>query len=741
MVPFVTCGRHGEYNYLVMELLGENISELRRRQASGRFSIVTTCLLALQMITSIKAVHQLGYLHRDVKPSNFAIGLGVRKHRVYMIDFGLSRRYVLPNGKVRPPRDQSGFRGTARYASINAHLAKDLARRDDLWSLLYMLIEFANGILPWRRIKDKDQVGEMKIRCNTPELVADLPKEFLLLWEHLQTLRYEDEPDYDMLTNAFTQCLTNAGGSVESSAFDWECASNQSGMRTRVVPRLTDLSMRVVAVNLERITKMPPTLPSTVKAQLLSLALRFNSKLPEHCILKLLDGGTTDLDFGVMDPMHNQTSTTLFLSAMVRSPNVLRLNLGETSDGKIVELLRLQPTKRLQSLALIAVPKTFSVNKGLRPMLEANVSTLCRVQLGGESIKDAVVEAVLKGCPRLEMLNVQGCKKVKGTFLSLLSKTKYGMQLKEIDLSGCELNKSGFKSLVKYCGNLTSIRLNPLTASFGISAADLIQVIHRAPRLQQLDLRCDLFELDSILLELARHTPSLMRLTMTGFGITDFGVQHMMAACTQLRHLSLQCGEGISDASLQHIASCTSLTSLRLHFLTRANRNLVSEQALRSLLVASAELEELWLQNCLLLSLHSFPEDGVFSRLTRLNLSECVQMDDVAIDRVAQLCPSLRQLDLSSLNSLSSLSLLHLSVWCLVLEELTLLNCACFEDEGLSQTLSALPLLMIYISRFPNPTLKPVDVWIHRHNVRNILTGISNTNRLMALEKRKLYSS
>jgi tau tubulin kinase len=174
VVPFITCGRHGEFNYLVMDLLGENISELRRRQASGRFSIVTTCLLALQMLASIKAVHEMGYLHRDVtfsicpfssphsfflqiKPSNFAMGLGTRKMRVFMIDFGLSRRYVLPSGKVRPPRDQSGFRGTARYASINAHLAKDLARRDDLWSLLYMLIEFANGILPWRRIKAREE--------------------------------------------------------------------------------------------------------------------------------------------------------------------------------------------------------------------------------------------------------------------------------------------------------------------------------------------------------------------------------------------------------------------------------------------------------------------------------------------------------------------------------------------------------------------------------------------------------
>ena len=420
MVPFITCGRHGEFNYLVMDLLGENISELRRRQSSGRFSVVTTCSLALQMLASIKAVHEMGYLHRDVsafpccrclfltlfclqiKPSNFAMGLGNRKSRVFMIDFGLSRRYVLPSGKVRPPRDQSGFRGTARYASINAHLAKDLARRDDLWSLLYMLIEFANGILPWRRIKDKDQVGEMKIRCNTPELVADLPKEFLLLWEHLQTLRYEDEPDYAMLTNAFRNCLVSAGGSPETPLFDWDLAASTAAARARSLPRLTDLCLRAVASSLDRVPKLPPKMSAGLKEQLLRLALRLNSKLPEHCVLKLLDATTQELDFTLMDlagtgpPVTPGTASSLFVHAVSQCPNVQRLALGETSDAKVAELLRLQTSKQLQHVSLVALPKVFSVNKGLRPLLDGNAVTLVRVQLGGESIKDATVEAVLK---------------------------------------------------------------------------------------------------------------------------------------------------------------------------------------------------------------------------------------------------------------------------------------------------------------------------------------------------------
>jgi hypothetical protein len=41
-----------------------------------------------------------------------------------MLDFGLARQYTNNNGEVRPPRAAAGFRGTVRYASINAHKNK-----------------------------------------------------------------------------------------------------------------------------------------------------------------------------------------------------------------------------------------------------------------------------------------------------------------------------------------------------------------------------------------------------------------------------------------------------------------------------------------------------------------------------------------------------------------------------------------------------------------------------------------
>ena len=268
----------------------------------------------------------------------------------------------------------------------------------------------------------------------------------------------------------------------------------------------------------------------------------------------------------------------------------------------------------------------------------------------------------------------------------------------------------------------------------------MIQVVNRTTQLELLDLHCELFELDSILLEVATHAVGIRTLLVQGMGITDFGVQNVLTACTKIEHLVLPCGDGISDASLHVIAkSCASLKSLRLHFVTRANRNLVSEHALRLLLAAAGELEELSLHNCLLMTLHTFPEEGLYAGVTRLCLSDSLQMDDMAIERAVQLCPNVRYLDLSGLNNLGSAALAHVATWCLVLEELVLINCACFEDDSVMQLVQVLHLVFVKLSRYPWPSLHSQDVQIFRGNAVKILQNVGNAYRIQALEKKRLY--
>ncbi|KAK2727888.1 tau-tubulin kinase homolog Asator-like isoform X2 [Artemia franciscana] len=219
---FLGCGRNDRFNYVVMQLQGKNLAELRRAQPRGAFSLSTTLRLGFQILRAIESIHEVGFLHRDVKPSNFAMGrLPHTSRRVYMLDFGLARQYTTASGDVRPPRPAAGFRGTVRYASINAHRNKEMGRHDDLWSLFYMLVEFVNGQLPWRKIKDKEQVGLMKERYDHRLLLKHLPSDFRQFLEHVQSLQYSEKPDYNMLAGVFERCMKRRGVK-DSDPFDWE---------------------------------------------------------------------------------------------------------------------------------------------------------------------------------------------------------------------------------------------------------------------------------------------------------------------------------------------------------------------------------------------------------------------------------------------------------------------------------------------------------------------------------------
>ncbi|CEM14660.1 unnamed protein product [Vitrella brassicaformis CCMP3155] len=145
-------------SFMVMELLGDSISDVRRRV--HRIQIATVAQLGIQALRVIQAVHQKGYLHRDVKPSNFVLGRGARRDQLYLVDFGLARRHM-DHGVVRRERENADFRGTTTYASLTAHNNQDQGRKDDLWSLLFVLLDLLVGDLPWRQYKEDRQAVKL----------------------------------------------------------------------------------------------------------------------------------------------------------------------------------------------------------------------------------------------------------------------------------------------------------------------------------------------------------------------------------------------------------------------------------------------------------------------------------------------------------------------------------------------------------------------------------------------------
>lgn len=210
-----------------MELLGDNLNVLKKKQRGEIFSIATTVKLGIEFLLILQQFHDVGYIHRDIKPSNFVIGVR-NAAKIYLIDFGLSRKHLDDDGNVLPPKGTAGFRGTAKYASINSHMHKDLSRRDDLWSLLYVLIEFIKGDLPWKKLKNKDDVRDMKIRLCGSELVHGLPEQFLNILEYIKGLKYADRPDYEHLIELLDEILKDINDA--DAPYEWITTENRDSL-------------------------------------------------------------------------------------------------------------------------------------------------------------------------------------------------------------------------------------------------------------------------------------------------------------------------------------------------------------------------------------------------------------------------------------------------------------------------------------------------------------------------------
>jgi casein kinase I family protein HRR25 len=179
------------------------------------------------------------------------LGTRTSEDSVYIVDFGIARRYTNPrNGAHIAYLDGKPLVGTVRYASLNTHLgigellqvlpnkyshlyAKAQTRRDDIECLAYSLLDCLRD-LPWGNIKGgspkqfEERVREKK-RSWTPErLCVGVPNAFKILLSHARQLNFDEEPDYDGLQKVFTDDVKRYGYSV-NTPFDWSEAGDTQG--------------------------------------------------------------------------------------------------------------------------------------------------------------------------------------------------------------------------------------------------------------------------------------------------------------------------------------------------------------------------------------------------------------------------------------------------------------------------------------------------------------------------------
>ncbi|CAD8084168.1 unnamed protein product [Paramecium sonneborni] len=213
---------HG-YNILVMELLGRDLSYHFKQLK--RFTLKTVLLIGIQLMTVLEKIHQKGIIHRDLKPENIVLGFGKENNKIYIIDFGISKVYKDANNHHMPFRQNRSFLGTTRYASIAAHLGQELSRKDDLESMMYILLYFIRGQLPWQNIQNitdverTKRVGEMKILMQS-EMFIDQPKEFQKIFDYIRQLPFDQDPNYKMIIFEFKKAADALKINLDGN-YDW----------------------------------------------------------------------------------------------------------------------------------------------------------------------------------------------------------------------------------------------------------------------------------------------------------------------------------------------------------------------------------------------------------------------------------------------------------------------------------------------------------------------------------------
>ena len=236
-IPYVkSFGQCGYYNVLVMELLGKSLEDIKSILPSKKMTIPCICKLSYQMLQILEHIHKRSFIHRDVKPENFIMGLGPNNKFLYMIDFGFAKTYRDPTTLAHYPlKKNDGITGTARYASINTLRGFTQSRKDDLESLAYVIIYLSKGTLPWANItsdnKDElyNRITKVKFETTVENLCSGLPQQFLDFVRYIRGMTFEQEPDYKYLRNLFLIALQNTGGKMDF-CYDWDNRINDENL-------------------------------------------------------------------------------------------------------------------------------------------------------------------------------------------------------------------------------------------------------------------------------------------------------------------------------------------------------------------------------------------------------------------------------------------------------------------------------------------------------------------------------
>jgi serine/threonine protein kinase len=212
--------------FMVIDLLGPSLEDLLNL-SNRRMSLKSVLMLASQLVSIIESVHNKNYIHRDIKPQNFLMGLAPEASTVFVVDFGLAKRFRDGlTGQHISLKEGKKLTGTARFVSIFTHLGIEQSRRDDLEGLGYLFVYLLTGKLPWQDVeaenKEEKYLKILRIKQDTSvdNLCWGLPQEFAEFLRYSRGLSFEECPDYFMVREKFCE-LFRKEEFLNDWVYDW----------------------------------------------------------------------------------------------------------------------------------------------------------------------------------------------------------------------------------------------------------------------------------------------------------------------------------------------------------------------------------------------------------------------------------------------------------------------------------------------------------------------------------------
>ena len=219
-------GTEDSHNIMVIDLLGKSLEDLFV-YCHHKLSLKTVLMLADQMISCVEFIHNKNFIHRDIKPDNFVMGLGSNSTQVFIIDYGLSKKYRDQHTHVHIPYvEGKSLTGTARYASVGALKGVEQSRRDDMESLGFVWLYLLRGNLPWMGLNGRDQkqkydrIRDVKAKTSFEDLCQGFPKEFVTYFNEVRKLKFTEKPHYAEYRQMFRDLFIREGFLYDYK-YDW----------------------------------------------------------------------------------------------------------------------------------------------------------------------------------------------------------------------------------------------------------------------------------------------------------------------------------------------------------------------------------------------------------------------------------------------------------------------------------------------------------------------------------------